>query len=99
MARDHRGIFFLAAESAAGFRLDDAQLFRWQVEKPQECFVDIVRALHRTPDRDALRRICGRDHALRLDVELLLRPGAIFPLDHEVGSGPDIVHAAFFHKI
>ena len=94
---DHRGIFFLAAESASGFRLDHAHPIFGQAEQRDQRLVDVVGALQRAPDGDAVGVVDLRDHALGLDVELLLRAGLIFAFDDEIGGGPHLVHVAFFH--
>src|SRR5207244_13570151 len=49
VTRDHGRIFFLAAESAARFHLDDANLFFRKPEKHAERFVDVIRTLQRPP--------------------------------------------------
>ena len=77
------GILFLAAEAAAGLHLDDADLLVRQVEQRRERFVDVVRALHRAPHRHAVLRIGDGDHAVRLDVELLLRAGLVLAFDDD----------------
>ena len=93
------GYSSLAPESSAGFRLNHANFFRGQAEQRNERLVDVVRALQRSPDRHALRGICGGDHALNFDVQLLLRPGAIFALDDEVRPRHGGVHLARFHVV
>ena len=97
--RDHRGIFFLAAESAAGLRLNHANFFRRQIEQWHERLVHVVGTLQRSPDRHAVRGICRRDHALVFDVELFLRAGPILAFDDDVRLRPCGVHVAFFHVI
>jgi hypothetical protein len=86
VSRDHRRILLLAPESAAGLCLDDPHLVAGQPEEHPERPVDVVRALERAVDGDAavLRH---RDDAVRLDVELLLVSGAVFPLDDDVRRG------------
>ena len=57
-----------------------------QVEEPGERVVDVVRALHRSPHGDAVLRIGDREHAVRLDVELLLRAASRTPLRRRSGA-------------
>ncbi len=84
--RDHGGVLLLAAESAAGLGLDDADLLLRQVEEHPEGPVDVVRTLERAVNGDpAVLR--DRDDAVRLDVELLLQPDAVLPLDDAVRLG------------
>ena len=97
--RDHGGIFFLAAESAARFGLNDAEFFRREAEQGDERFVHVVGALQRSPDRHPIRGIGRRDHALVFDVELFLRPGAIFAFDNDLRLRPCGIHVALFHEI
>jgi hypothetical protein len=61
--------------------------------------VDVVGALHRAPDGDALRRVGDGDDAVRLDVEVLLRARAVLALDDEVGLRPDLVHVPFVYQV
>ena len=56
MRGDHRRIFFLAAESASGLHLHDANFFRRQIAKGHQRFVNVIRTLQRAPHRDPLRR-------------------------------------------
>ncbi len=93
---DHRGVFFFAAESAAGFYLDDADAIGGQVEKFQESFVNVVGALERTPDGEPSLRVEGRDHAIIFDVELFLRAGSVFGFDNVGGVLPDRIDFALF---
>ena len=44
-------------------------------------------------------RIRDRDHALRLDVELLLRGGAVFAFDDQIGARERGIHIAFFEMV
>ena len=83
---DHRRKLLLAAEAAARLHLHDADAILGQVEQPGERVMDVVRALHRAPHGDAVLRIGDRQHAVRLDVELLLRPGLVLPLDDRRGA-------------
>ena len=49
--------------------------------------MNVVRALHRAPDRHTVRRVGNGEHAVRLDVELFLRAGLVFTLDHDRCGG------------
>ena len=60
---------------------------RRQAEQPGERLVDVVRALHRAPDGDAVL-VVGDGAACRwLDVELLLRAGLVLAFDDDGGGG------------
>ncbi len=81
MGRDMRRVLFLAAEAAARLHLHDAHVVPRQAEQRRQRLVHVVRALQRSPDGDAVRRAGDGDHALRLDVELLLRAGFVLAFD------------------
>ncbi len=81
---DDGRVLFLATEAAAGFHLHDADLVRRQIEDRLERLVDVVRALHRTPDSDALGRAGRGHHPVRFDVQLFLRASLVFALDDDV---------------
>ena len=95
---NQRWIFFLAAKAAAGFSLNDADLVFRQVKQLYERFVNVVRTLHRTPNRYAFVRIGDRNRAVVLDVELLLRAGVVFAFDDEIRAGPGFVDVAFIDQ-
>ncbi len=98
MGREHRWIFFFAAEAAACFGLHHANAFLRQTKKLHERLVHVVRALQRTPDRDAFGLIGPRDHPLRLDVELLLRARFVGAVDDQIRGRPDLIDIAFFNE-
>ena len=81
MAGENRRIFLLAAEPAARFHLHHANALGRKVEQPGERAVNVVGALHRAPHRHAGLRIRDGEHAVRLDIELLLRAGVVLALD------------------
>ena len=84
MTRDVRRILLLAAESAAGFGLHDAHAIGRQTEQHGQRTVHVVRALHRPVDGHAI--VFGHgNHAVGLDVELLLMPGPVLAFDDDVG--------------
>ena len=88
---DHRRIFFLAAEAAAGLGLHDADLVARQAEQHHQRAVHVVRALHRAVDGDAVaivrHAVAGHgDDAVGLDVELLLVPDPVLAFDDDVGE-------------
>jgi hypothetical protein len=84
---DHRGVLLLAAEASARHGLGDPHLVRRQPEDAGERLVHVVGALERAAHEDpALRRALG-DHAVVLDVELLLVAAAVLALDDPVGGG------------
>ena len=96
-ASDGRIIFF-AAERAAGLGLDHAHFVFRQIEDRAQRFVHVVRALQRAPHRYAALRAVFGDDAVVLNVEMLLRAGAILALDDVRGAGPRGVHVAFFEQ-
>ncbi len=97
--RDHRGIFFLAAESAAGLRLNHANVFRGQREERYQRLLNVVGALKGTPHRHPVGGIRHGNHALSFDIQLFLRAGAVFAFDDEVGLRPGGIDVAFFHVV
>ena len=98
MPGDQRRIFFLAAKAAASFSLNHANLFFRQAEQFDQRFVNVVRTLHRAPNRHAVVRVRDRNRAVVLDVELLLRAGFVFAFDDEIGAGPDVVDVALIDQ-
>ena len=84
MSRDHRRIFLLAAESTAGFRLHHADICLL-AEQALERLVDIEGALNGAVNRDAALLGNG-DHAIRLDVDVLLMSRAVRAFDDQVGG-------------
>ena len=93
VAANDGGEVFLAAEGSAGFGLDDAALFCGQIEDQFEGVDEIVGALHGAADEIRVDpSACGLgDDAVVLDVELLLRAGAILAFYDEVGCLPDLI--------
>ena len=87
MQRHHGGVLLLAAEPAAGLRLDHHGLGIGQVEGARHGSVDVVRTLARPVNRDAAVGVGDGDHGLVLDVELLLVTDPIGPFDHQLGLG------------
>jgi hypothetical protein len=77
------GYSSLPPKAPAGHRLDDPHLSGGRPSTGPERLVDVVRALHRAPHRDAVLIRPARDDALRLDVELLLGAGLVGALDHD----------------
>ena len=98
VARDDGGIILFAAECAAGFSLDDANLVIGQIEDGTQSFENVVRALQRAPHRDAALRAVLRDHALVLDVKMFLRAGAVLALDDVRRASPRGIYVAFFEQ-
>ena len=90
---DHRRVLLLAAEPAAGLRLHDADLVRRQAQQHRERPVHVVRALQRAVHGDAAVAGHGQ-HAVRLDVEVLLVAGPVLALDDEVGAPEALVDVA-----
>ena len=84
VARDHRRVFFLAAESAAGLGLNDTDLLVRQPHHDLDRAVHVVGTLHRSVDRDAWIHAGGignGNDAVRLDVQLLLETDAVLAFD------------------
>ena len=89
VTRDVRRIFLLAAESAACLRLYDSDSMGRQTKQHGQRPVHVVRALQRSVDGHAI--VLGHgNHAVGLDVELLLVPRAVLAFDHDVGSRKSI---------
>ncbi len=87
MEGDDRGVLLLAAEPAAGLRLDDLGLLPGEPEGSLQRLVDVVRALERAVDLDTAVLAGRRDHRVVLDVELLLVADAVRPFEDDVGGG------------
>ncbi len=84
----------LAAEGAAGVLLDDHAVLGVEAQRPFHGGVHVVRALQRAVDRHAAVLARHGDHALRLDVELLLVADPVGPLDDHVRLGEPGVEVA-----
>ena len=84
--RHDRGVLLLAAEAAAGLGLDHDRLAVGQGQRALERGMDVVGALERAVDGDAAVRARDRDHALVLDVQLLLVADPVGALDDQVGA-------------
>src|ERR1035437_9297473 len=93
MSRDHRRIFLLAAESTAGFRLHHADIWLLAQQAPER-LVYIEGALHGAMYRNAAILGIG-DHAIRLDVDVLLMSRAVRAFDDQVGGREAGVDVAF----
>ena len=87
MDGEPRRELLLAAEGAAGVLLHDNAVLGVETERALHGGVDVVRALHRAMDRDAAVRPGHGDHALGLDVELLLVADPVGSLDDQVRLG------------
>ncbi len=85
MARDHRGVLFLAAEAAAGLGLHDAQM-AVGTQQTAHRLDDVEGTLDRAVDRDAVLLGYG-DDAIGLDVDVLLVAGAVGAFDDPVRPG------------
>ncbi len=95
---NHRRIFFLATKPAAGHGLHHANFFRRQIKQLQQRFVNVIRALHRTPDGYAFCRVGDGDHAVRFDIQLLLSAGFVFAFDDKISLRPSGIHVAFLDQ-
>src|SRR5678815_5188800 len=71
MTRDHRRIFFLAAESAACLRLNHSHVGMCGAEETAKCFDHVKGTLHRAVNRNASFFRNG-DHSIRLDIDVFL---------------------------
>ena len=60
--------------------------------------MNIIRALHRAPDRNSRFRTVLCNHPLRLNVKLLLCSGVVLAFNDDVGFGPRAVHVPFLHE-
>ncbi len=93
-----RWIVLLAAKGAAGLGLNHTHLVLGQIEDRHQRLVHVVRALQRAPHHDtALRAVLG-DDAVVLNVEMLLRAGAVFAFDDVRSAAPYGVHIALFEQ-
>ncbi len=90
---DHVGVFLLAAEAAAGRRLDHADLAVGEPEKPLHRLVDVVGALQGARHRQGAVFPPG-GHGVVFDVGLLLVRDAVFALDDDVGFPEALVDVA-----
>ena len=81
-------IVLFAAEGSAGLGLDDAHFPVGQVEDLDERLVHVVRTLQRAPHGDAVFCAPLGDDAVVLDVEMLLRAGAILAFNDIRGELP-----------
>jgi hypothetical protein len=76
------GRVFLAAEAAAGHRLHDARVAQVAAERGGHRLLHVERALHGAVDDDA-RAFRHRDHAVGLDVGVLLVGRVVRAFDHD----------------
>ena len=84
---DHRRIFLLAAEAAPRDGLHDPHLGIRQRKRARQRLVHVVGTLQRSPHRKAAVSGALRQHAVVLDVQLLLVAAAVLALDDHVGAG------------
>ena len=96
---DHGGIFFLAAKSAAGFHLNDTHAICREVAELHQGFVNVIGALERAPNGEALLEIEGGDHSVVFYVELFLCASCVFGFDDVVCVLPHGIDIAFFDQI
>ena len=99
VAREQGRELLLAAERAADRRLADADLLERQPERGHELRADVVRALQAALDQHAAVRLRRADHALRLDVELLLVAGLVGALDHVRRRGERALRVALHDRL
>ena len=84
--RDRAREVLLAAEAAAHGRSEHPYPVVRQPERVDQRLVHVVRALHRAEGGQRLVLERG-DHPLALDVDVLLEPGPVLPLDDQIGGG------------
>src|SRR5207249_5186972 len=96
MPGDHRRIFFLAAETAPGLRLDDPDV-HIGTQQTLEGFHDVERALDRAEHRDATVFPEG-DDTIRRELDVLLMTRAIGAVDDEVRPGESARHISFVDR-
>ncbi len=58
--------------------------------------MNVVRALQRTPHRNAFLCVKLGDHSVIFYIELFLRARCVFALDDEVGTLPHGINSALF---
>ena len=87
-----RRVIFLPSKRAARLGLDHAHFIFFEIEHRKQRLVHVVRALQRTPHRNAALLTPFRDHAVVLDVEVLLRAGTILALHNVRCVRPRGVH-------
>jgi len=97
MPGDDGGVVFLAAEAAAGFHLHDAHLVLRQAKQHDQRAVNVVGALQRPVHRDAAILRHGQ-HAVRLDVEVLLVARPVLALEDEIGASETLVEIALRNR-
>src|SRR5262249_35405649 len=93
VSSNHRWIFFLAAKPTASCGLNHHGLPIGKIEKLFYGFMDVIRALHRAHHgHRAVTR--DRDHALRLDIELLLMGYAVLSFDNSVSGCESLINVS-----
>ena len=60
----------------------------WKTEQRSDGFLDVIRALHRSPDCDAFAGSGSGNDPLRLDVQMLLSTGPVRFFEDVVGLPP-----------
>src|ERR1044071_1314170 len=96
---DHRSILYFPAEAAARLYLHDANLIFREIEQLEQRLVNVIRALHRTPNGHAIFGRGNRNHSVVLNVKLLLRARLVFAFDDEIGASPDFVNVALLDMV
>src|SRR5262245_38237355 len=99
MPGDDRWVLLFAAESATGLHLHDPDALGGQSEECGQRLVDVVRALHRAPDGHAVSRTCGREHPVRLDVELFLSASLVLAVHDNGVAGERRIDIAARYKV
>ena len=87
MEREHRRVLLLAAEAAAGLRLDDPTRGRRAPGRAASAPCGRSTGTASSRGRRSRRRRGHGDHRVVLDVQLLLVADAVLALDDEVGAG------------
>src|SRR6266516_3226992 len=99
MTGNHVGIFFLAAKTSAGLRLNHSYLFGLHAKQWRECLLHVIRTLHRTTSGDLLTWNGRRDYGLRLNVQVLLGARTIRLLHDQIRVAPFLGGVAILNQI
>ena len=99
MAGDQARVFLFAAERSAGLGLENADLFVGKIEGNFKGSVDVERALHGPDNGDAFNvtfKVFSDfgQHAVGLDIKLLLGAGLVLAFDDEIGLREGCVNIA-----
>src|SRR6266481_1581433 len=94
VARNYRGIIFLASESAPGLSLHHTNFLCQQIAQRHQRLMYVIRTLQRTPHRNSLLAIEDRNYPVVFDVKLLLRTRGVLAFNDVVGLCPNAIDIA-----